>query len=144
MPSTRQTKKPTKAQLKKIEKKIVLDGSKALGKMLDEDCMIGIKLWKNTPPTNKYFDEFDNDQELDVYNMLQLKNRTEIVGLPHKDASRGESMLFICMVRDLAPYLKKNLPNIFHKYPDLVLSISVPPVDGEEFDTVSLYLANDK
>ena len=141
MPTTRQTRKPTKAQLKKIEKKILIDDSKALGNMLDKDCIISIKCWKNTPK-GEYLDEFDNDKELDVFNMLQLKNRTEIIDLPYKDGSGGGCNLFICMVRDLAPYLKKNLPNIFHKYPDLILWINTPPIDGQELDSVSFQLAS--
>ena len=142
MPTTKQSRKPTKAQLKKIENRIMMDSSKAFGKMLDKDCIISIKLWKNTPPTEKYLDEFDNDKELDVFNMLQLSLGTEIVSLPYKDGSAGESRLLLCMVKDLAPSLKKNLPNIFHKYPDLILWINAPPIDGEELDSVSFQLAS--
>jgi len=123
MPTTRQTRKPTKAQLKKIEKKILMDDSKAFANMLTGDPKgVVIKLFKYTPPSEETYDTWDNDVELDVYAMLKLE-KSQIIDMPYVDGSGRVGKFCVCNSKELAPSMKKNLPRIFHKYQDLVFEV---------------------
>ena len=134
MPTTRQTRKPTKAQLKKIEKSIMMDDSKAFGKMLtDQPITVMVKLFKNTPPSEETYDLWDNDVELDVYGMLNLEKY--LVGdMPMTDDSGDVAKMCLCNIKELAPSMKKNLPRIFHKYQDLIFNVEALFVDEQRED----------
>ena len=88
----------------------------------DEPIGVIVKLFKYTPPSEKTYDLWDNNVELDVFAMLDLE-KCQIIDMPIIDGSGGVGKLCLCNHKDLLPAMDNNLPHIFHKYRDLVFQI---------------------